>query len=119
MKSLLLGLAVLFLLLGVEARAADTGASGNGVFIGGNSSPPPSAAETCVEVEIGGERTQKLDCINQQLKQQARHIQPVGNVPPLDAGSPSVKLHGFNETALAQQYGQNLGKSVVPSRPAK
>jgi len=118
MKSLLL-IPLAILLLAPPARAADASGNAGGVVLGGNNQPPAAASETCVEVEIGGERTQKLDCINQQLKQQAQRVQPIGNVPPLDASSPAVKSHGFNETALSQQYGPNLGKSVFPFRPSK
>lgn len=107
-----------------DGAHANANANANGVALGGTSAAAPS--ETCVEVEIGGERSQKLDCINQQLKQQVDRLQPagnasaaVGNMPPYDASSPAVKLHGFNETALQQQYGKNLGKSVVPFRPTK
>lgn len=106
--------ALIFLALPLSAHAGD-----NGPFLNGSKTPATSVTENCVEVEIGGEHTQKLDCINQQLKQQASHVQPIGNVPPLDAGSPAVKVHGFNETALSQQYGPNLGKSVVPYRPSR
>lgn len=116
MKSPLLILIAL-LLLGASSRSDELG--GNGPVIGGGNPPPTATNGTCVEVEIGGEKTQKLDCINQQLKLQAERVRPVGNVPPLDAASPAVALHGFNETALQQQYGQNLGKSVVPFRPTK
>ena len=106
------------LFVAVSAAWADDRVSSNG----GLATPgdqPGAASQTCVEVEIGGEKSSKLDCINQQLKQQVDRAQPVGNVPPLDAASPAVKLHGFNETALQQQYGKNLGKSVVPFRPTK
>ncbi len=119
MKSLLL-IPLAVILLAPPASAAEVNGNTSGVVLGGKTTPSMAAAsETCVEVEIGGERTQKLDCINKQLKQHAERVQPIGNTPPLDAGSPSVKSHGFNETALSQQYGQNLGKSVVPFRPAK
>ena len=106
------------LFLAVSAAWADDRVGGSNATTPGGQ-PPAAASETCVEVEIGGEKSSKLDCINQQLKQQVDRQQPVGNVPPLDAASPAVKLHGFNETALQQQYGKNLGKSVVPFRPTK
>ena len=78
---------------------------------------PVVAEETCVEVEIGGEKTPNLICLNQQLQKTVENAQPIGNVAPLDASSPSVRLGGYNETALKQQYGPNYGKSVVPWRP--
>lgn len=79
---------------------------------------PALAEETCVEVEIGGEKTPSLSCLNQRLQHQADNVRPTGNVAPLDATSSPVKLGGYNETALKQQYGPNYGKSAVPWRPA-
>jgi hypothetical protein len=78
---------------------------------------PALAEETCVEVEIGGEKTPNLSCLNRLLRKQADNAHPTGNVAPLDATSPSVSLGGYSETALKQQYGPNYGKSVVPYRP--
>jgi hypothetical protein len=79
--------------------------------------PPALAQETCVEVEIGGEKTPNLSCLNQHLQRQVESVRATGNIAPLDATSPSVKLGGYNETALRQQYGPNYGKSVIPWRP--
>ena len=76
------------------------------------------AEETCVEVEIGGEKTLSLSCLNQHLQKQADQVRPTESIAPLNAtSSPSVKLGGYNETALKQQYGPNYGKSAVPWRP--
>lgn len=79
--------------------------------------PPALAEETCVEVEIGGEKAPNLSCLNQHLQKQVENIHPTGNIAPLDASSSSVTLGGYNETALKQQYGPNYGKSVIPWRP--
>ena len=73
----------------------------------------------CVEVEIAGVKTPSLKCLNQRLQQQVDRIHPPLNIAPLDATSPAVKLGGFNETGMSQQYGQNWGKSVYPYRPAQ
>ena len=78
---------------------------------------PAQAEETCVEVEIGGEKAPNLSCLNQNLQKQADSVHPTGNVAPLDASSPAVKLGGYNEMALKQQYGPNYGKSAIPYRP--
>lgn len=76
------------------------------------------AEETCVEVEIGGEKAPNLSCLNQHLQKQADNVRPTANVAPLDAtSSPAVKLGGYNGMALKQQYGPNYGKSVIPYRP--
>ncbi|HTH98409.1 MAG TPA: hypothetical protein VL574_13405 [Stellaceae bacterium] len=90
--------------------------SAHGVTLGSNAHT--ETGEACVEVEIGGQKSTGLDCLNQKLKQATDSVQPVGNIPPVDASSPAVKVGGFNETAMQQQYGQNWGKSVVPFRPA-
>ncbi|PKU22597.1 hypothetical protein [Telmatospirillum siberiense] len=71
----------------------------------------------CVEVEIGGDKAPSLTCLNQRLRQQVEQIHPTQNIPPLDASSSSVKLGGYNQAALAQQYGANFGKSIYPFRP--
>jgi hypothetical protein len=119
MKSRLLGVIFLVALGGPGWADESSGGGAKKVLLGETNSLHAGSDETCVEVEIGGEKAEKLNCINEQLKQQVDRVQPVGNLPPLDASSPTVKLHGFNETALQQQYGKNLGKSVVPFRPAK
>jgi hypothetical protein len=109
----------LVILLGVAAPAwaqqPKTNA-GDGVSLGGGETK--TNAETCVEVEIGGEKAPTLDCLNRELQETVNRTQPVGNLPPLSASSPAVQVGGFNETAMSQQYGKNWGKSVVPFRPA-
>ncbi|SEH60481.1 hypothetical protein [Magnetospirillum fulvum] len=82
--------------------------------------PPAARAEdTCVEVEIGGEKTPNLSCLNQSLRRKAAEVRPLDTAPPLDAASPSVKTGGFNLPALKQQYGPNFGKSAQPYRPTQ
>lgn len=81
-------------------------------------SPVLPEEETCVEVEIGGEKTPNLSCLNRRLQRQADSVRSTGNTAPLNASSPSVTVGGYNRTALKQQYGPNYGKSAVPWRPA-
>jgi hypothetical protein len=116
MKTLLAGLLVLSFLT-VASFAQQKVDTAGGVTLGPNTAHATS--ETCVEVEVGGEKASRLDCLNQQLKQQVERVQPVGNTPPLDASSPAVKVGGFNEAGVSQQFGQNFGKSVTPFRPTK
>ena len=89
-------------------------ASNGSVSLGPTTS---SGSETCVEVEIGGEKAPGLNCLNQELKRKVDRVQPPPIGAPLDAQSPSVRVGTFNETAVSQQYGTNFGKSVVPQRP--
>ena len=85
-----------------------------GVAIGG--APPPSTwHETCVEVEIGGSKA--YDCLNEKLKRKVDQVNPVPNIPPIDAKSQDIKIGVFNEPGVRQQYGQNFGHSIVPFRP--
>jgi hypothetical protein len=79
---------------------------------------PALADETCVEVEIGGERVPAFNCLNQKLQKQVDSVHPAENIAPLSATSSSVRLGGYNETALKQQYGANYGQSAIPWRPA-
>jgi hypothetical protein len=79
---------------------------------------PESSSTSCVEVQIGNEHAPTLDCLNQRLKAEVSRVQPAMNIPPVDATSPAVKVGGFNQTAMSQQFGQNWGKSVIPFRPA-
>ena len=73
----------------------------------------------CVEVEIGDDKAPSYRCLNQELRSQIDSVKPAANLPPVDAASPAVKLGGFNQQALKQQYGPNFGKSAVPYRPSQ
>jgi hypothetical protein len=77
-----------------------------------------SGNDTCVEVEIGGQKATGLNCLNQQLKHEVDRLQATPTIAPLDARSAAVHVGGFSETAMSEQYGKNFGKSVVPFRPA-
>jgi hypothetical protein len=74
------------------------------------------AQTSCVEVEINGQKTPGMSCLNQELAQKAAAAHTPA-IAPLDAQSPSVKVGGFSQAAVAQQYGQNFGKSAEPYRP--
>jgi hypothetical protein len=117
MATALLPGVVALVLAAAPALAQDPAGNKSGVFIGGTATPSAPADQTCVEVEIDGQKAPAYSCINQRLQQQVQQVQPVANIPPLDASSPAVAVHGFNQTAVQQQFGQNFGKSVVPFRP--
>lgn len=78
---------------------------------------PAVGEDACVEVEIGGEKTANLNCLNQSLQGQVNRVHPLENIAPLDGSSQEVQLGGYNQGALKQQYGANYGKSAVPWRP--
>lgn len=71
--------------------------------------------DSCVEVEIDGAKA--LDCINRRLKHDVERVNPVPNIPPIDARSQDIHIGIVNEPAVQQQYGPSFGKSVIPYRP--
>lgn len=114
-----LGFAVIVLGLLGSAQAQQMQSAGNGgsgVTIGGKSSAP-SAGQTCVQVQVAGQKPSPYDCLNQQLQQQVQGTSPSQASPPLTATSPSNQVGTFNLQGLSEQYGQNLGKSATPYRP--
>jgi hypothetical protein len=95
-----------------------TGGQAGGDVTLGSQQASTERQETCVQVEIGGQKTSALDCINQDLKREVEGVHPPMNIPPISASSPPSEVGGFSATAMSQQYGQNWGKSVIPFRPA-
>lgn len=82
------------------------------VKLGGETAPT-----SCIEVTIDGQKAPDMSCLNQELEQKAAAVRAAPVLPPVDAHSASVQTGGFNQAAVAQQYGQNFGKSVEPYRP--
>ncbi|HEU0096854.1 MAG TPA: hypothetical protein VFQ52_10390 [Rhizomicrobium sp.] len=76
-----------------------------------------TARPSCIEVTIDGQKAPGMSCLNQELERKAAAVPHVPIIPPVDARSASVQTGGFNQAAVAQQYGQNFGKSVEPYRP--
>lgn len=77
-------------------------------------------AESCVDVSINQHAVLAYDCLSRQLSGAGR--KPAGPPPPLlDAvsGEPSNRQVGqYNAAALEHRMGSNLGRSVLPQRPA-
>ncbi|HEY4078721.1 MAG TPA: hypothetical protein VGM26_17470 [Rhizomicrobium sp.] len=94
--------------------ALGTGAWAEDVQLGGK---PDESQRSCVEVEINGQRAPGMNCLNQELAQKAAAVARTPSIAPLDALSPAVRVGGFSQAAVAQQYGQNFGKSAQPYRP--
>jgi hypothetical protein len=78
---------------------------------------PGSTAQTCVQVQVTGQKPSALSCLNQQLQQDVQGANPTAPSLPLAANSPSNQVGTFNEQGVAEQYGQNFGKSAIPFRP--
>lgn len=73
------------------------------------------AQRRCVDVTIGNDTS--FGCINERLKHKVDEVNPVLNLPPIDARSSDLKVGTVNIPAVQQQYGRNFGQSVVPYRP--
>ena len=76
--------------------------------------------ESCVDVSVNQHAVLAYDCLARQLSGEGRR--PVGPPPPmLDSvgGEPSNRQVGqYNAAALEHRMGVNLGRGVVPQRPA-
>ncbi len=79
---------------------------------------PAAMSKTCVQVEISGQSASSLNCLNQELQDQALAASGQ-SVPaaPLGAGSSSNAVGTFNQFGVAEQYGKNFGHSAIPYRP--
>jgi hypothetical protein len=95
------------------ARAQST--DGGGLVLG--NAPAAPGAQTCVQVNVIGQKPLPYNCLNQQLQQQVQTAAPAPPVP-LGANSPANAAGAFNRAGVAEQYGANFGNSVIPYRPA-
>ena len=71
--------------------------------------------EGCAGGESGSDHS--LGCLNEKLRSQVDRVNPVANLPPLDAKSPDLKIGVVNVPGVKQQYGRNFGVSIYPYRP--
>lgn len=94
------------------ARPGDAATSPQ-VVIGGGSGNAPSGPDRCGDAVS----SKSMACLNQKLKREVDRVNPVMNLPPIDARSPDIRTGVVNIPAVQQQYGRNFGVSVVPYRP--
>src|SRR5262245_2673896 len=85
-----------------------------------DAAPSSVPGSTCVDVQIGDDRTPYLNCLNGELQ---KSVQRERGTPqpaaPLSATSPSNQIGTFNEAAARQRMGNAFGVSPIPQRPAK
>lgn len=78
------------------------------------------AQQSCVDVEVEGERHPAFDCLNDQLKAAAQAAAPTNpDTAIADAvghGEPN-KVGTFSYTGQSIRMGSNFGKSANPQRP--
>ena len=110
-----LGLCLMIAVL-VPRQLSAQPATGGGITLPG-STVPPAGSQTCVQVEIAGQKPSAYNCLNQQLQQQVQGSAASQPNLPLTAESSSNQVGIFNEQGVRQQYGQNFGKSAIPYRP--
>ena len=103
--------AALVMLAPIQAFA-QSATNGGGVSLSGS-----SGSQTCVQVQIAGQKPSPYDCLNQQLQQQVQGVSPTQPQVPLSANSQSNQVGTFNQQGVAEQYGSNFGKSAIPQRP--
>jgi hypothetical protein len=105
------------LLVGLSAAAQTTSGNGGVTLPGSGGRPATGSSQTCVQVQIQGQKPNPYDCLNQQMQQQVQGTGSASPSLPLTSSSPSNKTGTFNEQGLREQYGPNFGKSVIPYRP--
>lgn len=85
-----------------------------------SAAPSPAPTSTCVDVQIGDDRTPYLNCLNDEMQ---KSVQRERGVPlpaaPLSANSSGNQIGTFNEAAARQRMGNAFGISPVPQRPPK
>lgn len=84
------------------------------VLIGGRAPTTASSARTCVDVQIGDQKS--FGCLNQQLRREVDKVKPLPDTAPIDARSSDLKTGVVNIPAIQQQFGRNFGLSVIPQR---
>lgn len=94
------------------AKPGDAGGSPQ-VVIGGGAGSAATGADRCGDAASG----KSMACLNQKLKREVDRVNPVMNLPPIDARSPDIRTGVVNIPAVKQQYGRNFGVSVIPYRP--
>ncbi len=81
---------------------------------------PSDSARTCVDVQIGDDRTAYLNCLNEEFQRRVRQEHEVPQIDaPISGRSSPNQVEGFNETAAREQMGNAFGVSAVPQRPPK
>ena len=81
---------------------------------------PGDAANSCIDVRIGDDRSTYLNCLNEQIKRSAEHARGTPQpAAPIDAQSPSNQVGTANDAAAREKMGNAFGHSAVPQRPAR
>lgn len=81
----------------------------------------PTAPQTCVDVQIGQDRSSYLNCLNDKIKRQVDQEQnrAAALSAPYSAGSPAYQVGGYNRNGAQEQMGDASGASSHPQRPVR
>lgn len=91
-------------LVGASSRAAATNDS--------------STTETCVDVQIGTDRTPYYDCLNLAISRSVAHERNAPSIEaPIGAGSSPNQVGTFTDAAAREKMGNAYGVSSQPQRP--
>ena len=89
-------------------------------FCAASAAPGTAPTSTCVDVQIGDDRTPYLNCLNEELQKSVKRERGTPQpAAPLSATSSSNQIGTFNEAAARQRMGNAFGVSPIPQRPPK
>jgi len=80
-----------------------------------------AGADACIDVEVNGQRTLSIQCLNEQLRPRgtADRLQTAPSLASERVGAMSSNQLGlYNRAALINRMGSNFGRSAHPYRPA-
>lgn len=75
------------------------------------------ATDTCVDVEVNGRAVLSYACLSRQMLPAAGSTSTLAAAGAVQDVSSNRRVGQFNQSALGQRMGDNLGKSVHPARP--
>lgn len=87
--------------------------------IAGEPTSSPAKTQSCIDVEVNGERVPAYDCLTDKLSPADGHGPRIAAQLRSEqiARRPSNELDLFNQAATSQRLGNAFGKSVKAQRP--
>lgn len=79
--------------------------------------PVAASADTCVDVQVNGHAVLSYACLSRQMLPAAGSTSTLAVPGAVENESSNRRVGQYNQSALGQRMGDNLGKSVHPARP--
>ncbi|MEI9993004.1 MAG: hypothetical protein WDM91_00305 [Rhizomicrobium sp.] len=79
---------------------------------------PALAQQSCVEVEVEGQRRPPLDCLNRQLQQASAAGGPSAAIAAVVGNAEPNRVGIFSHAGTAIRMGAAFGRSATPQRPS-